>query len=213
MLSKKDVASFIDHTNLSPAATSADIELLCEQARVHHFKAVCVNSCYTELVSTLLKDSSVLTCVVVGFPLGAMATEAKVCEAEFAVEHGADEVDMVQNIGALKEGNVEYVRNDIEAVVGQGVITKVILETSLLTREEIVAACKTAEKAGAHFVKTSTGFAGGGATVEDVTLMKKAVPHLKVKAAGGIKTFYDAAALIRAGADRIGASRSLEIIT
>jgi len=213
MLSKEELASYIDHTNLSPSATSEDIKTLCTQAVKHNFKAVCINSCYAKLASNLLKDSPVSTCTVVGFPLGAMATEAKAYEAHIAVENGSDEIDMVQNIGALKEKLYDYVRKDIEAVVNQGVTTKVILETCLLSKEEIVTACSVAEKAGAHFVKTSTGFSAGGATVPDVALMKKTVPHLKVKAAGGIKTFEDALTMIKAGADRIGASRSVEIIS
>ena len=212
MLSKKEVASSIDHTNLSPSATSEDIKRLCQEAVQNKFKAVCVNSCYTRLASTFLKDTSVLTCTVVGFPLGAMAREAKAYEAEFAVKNGAQEIDMVQNIGALKENRYHDLQKDIEAVVSQGVPTKVILETCLLTEEEIVTACKIAQKAGAHFVKTSTGYSVRGATIEDVQLMKKTVPDLKVKAAGGIKTFEQAVTMIEAGADRIGASRSLEII-
>ncbi|KYK31188.1 MAG: deoxyribose-phosphate aldolase [Theionarchaea archaeon] len=212
MLSKKEVASSIDHTNLSPSATSEDIKRLCQEAVQNKFKAVCVNSCYTRLASTFLKDTSVLTCTVVGFPLGAMAREAKAYEAEFAVKNGAQEIDMVQNIGALKENRYHDLQKDIEAVVSQGVPTKVILETCLLTEEEIVTACKIAQQAGAHFVKTSTGYSVRGATIEDVQLMKKTVPDLKVKAAGGIKTFEQAVAIIEAGADRIGASRSLEII-
>ena len=212
MVSKEELASRIDHTNLSPSATSEDIKILCKQALQHKFKAVCINSCYTSLASTLLRNSPVLTCTVVGFPLGAMATEAKACEAKLAVKNGAQEIDMVQNIGALKEKNYDYVLTDIESVVTQGVPVKVILETCLLTRDEIIRACNLAEKAGAHFVKTSTGYSTGGATVEHVTLMKETVPSLKVKAAGGIKTFEQAVAMIKAGADRIGASGSLELI-
>jgi deoxyribose-phosphate aldolase len=213
MLSKKDVASRIDHTNLSPSATSEDITLLCNQAVEYQLKAVCVNSCYTALASDLLRGSPVLTCTVVGFPLGAMASKAKAYEAATAITHGAQEIDMVLNVGALKENRYDDLVHDINAVVDKGAVTKVILETCLLTKDEIKTACILAEKAGAHFVKTSTGYAAGGATVEDVTLMKNTVPSLKVKAAGGIKTFEDAVAMIEAGADRIGASRSLEIIT
>lgn len=213
MLSKKEVASLIDHTNLSPTATSKEIRTLCNQAAKYSFKAVCINSCYTALASHLLTNTPVLTCTVVGFPLGAMATEAKAYEAKTAVTNGADEIDMVQNIGALKENNHQYVRQDIEAVVSAGVPTKVILETCLLTKEEIVTACTIAAEAGADFVKTSTGYSTGGATIEAVSLMKKTVPHLKVKAAGGIRTFEDAVAMIQAGADRIGASGSVQIIS
>lgn len=212
MVSKKEVASYIDHTNLSPSATSEDIKRLCKEAVHHNFKAVCVNSCYTSLVSALLTNTPVVTCTVVGFPLGAMATEAKAYEAETAVKNGAQEIDMVQNVGALKEKKYDYLQKDIEAVVIQGVTTKVILETCLLSNEEIATACTIAQKAGAHFVKTSTGFSTGGATIEAVQLMKHTVPDLEVKAAGGIRTFEHAAAMIEAGATRIGASKSLEII-
>lgn len=210
---KEDLASYIDHTNLAPSATSEDIRNLCNEAQTHHFKAVCINSCYTALASQLLAGSPVLICTVVGFPLGAMATEAKAYEARIAIKNGAQEIDMVQNVGALKEKRYDYIQKDIEAVVNEGATTKVILETCLLTKEEISKACTIAEKAGAHFVKTSTGFSTGGATVEDVALMKKTVPRLKVKAAGGIRTFEDAVSMIEAGADRIGASKSVQIIS
>jgi deoxyribose-phosphate aldolase len=213
MISKKEMAAYIDHTNLSPSATSSDIETLCQQAHRHGFKAVCVNSSQVPHAARLLRDSAVLTCSVVGFPLGAMDPQAKAYEAVVAVEQGADEIDMVQNIGALKEQNGEYLLNDMEGVVRCGARIKVILETCLLTPDEIITACKTAEKAGAHFVKTSTGFSTGGATVSDVSLMKKTVPRLRVKAAGGIKTFQDAVKMIEAGADRIGASRGIDIIS
>jgi deoxyribose-phosphate aldolase len=213
MLTKEEVASRIDHTTLSPAATSGDIKKLCKEAVTYKFKAVCINSRYTKIAADFLAGSGILTCTVVGFPLGAMATEAKAYEAEQAVRNGAQEIDMVQNIGALKENRYDYLQKDIEAVVRQGVTTKVILETCLLTTEEIKTACTIAEKAGAHFVKTSTGFSTGGATAQHVTLMKQTVPGLKVKAAGGIKDFDDAVVMIEAGADRIGASRSIQIVT
>ncbi len=213
MLTKKDLTSYIDHTNLTPSATSEDITNLCYEAKTYNFKAVCINSCYTFLASQLLSGSPVLICTVVGFPLGTMVTEAKAYEAKIAIKNGADEIDMVQNVGALKEKRYDYIQKDIEAVINQGATTKVILETCLLTKEEISKACMIAEKAGAHFVKTSTGFSTGGATVEDVALMKKTVPRLKVKAAGGIKTFEDAVSMIEAGADRIGASKSVQIIS
>lgn len=213
MITRKEIAAYIDHTNLSPDATSEDIEALCEQAHRHDFKAVCVNSCHVAHAAHLLRDSPVLICSVVGFPLGAMEPQAKAYEAALAVEQGADEIDMVQNIGAVKEKTYEKVLRDIEGVVRCGARVKVILETCLLTPSEIIAACRIAEKAGAHFVKTSTGFSTGGATTEYVSLMKKTVPDMKVKAAGGIKTFEDAVNMIEAGADRIGASRSLDIIS
>lgn len=207
------MAKYIDHTNLSPSATREDITTLCEEARTYGFKTVCVNSCHVAHAARLLRDSAVLTCSVVGFPLGAMDPRSKAYEAAVAVEQGADEIDMVQNIGALKESRYEYLQEDIEGVVECGARVKVILETCLLTDEEIVTACKIAEKAGAHFVKTSTGFSSGGATLHHVSLMKKTVPRLKIKAAGGIKTFEDAVAMIEAGADRIGASRGIDIVS
>jgi deoxyribose-phosphate aldolase len=213
MIVKKEIAAYIDHTNLSPSATTVDIEALCEQARRYGFKAVCINSCHVARAAHLLRDSAVLTCSAVGFPLGAMDPRSKACEAAVAVEQGADEIDMVQNIGALKESRYDYLQKDIEGVVRCGARIKVILETCLLTDDEIVTACKIAEKAGAHFVKTSTGFSTGGATLHHVSLMKKTVPRLKVKAAGGIKTFDDAVAMIEAGADRIGASKGIDIVS
>ena len=208
---------YIDHTMLKASATRADIEKLCQEAKQHEFASVCVNTCFVPLAAKLLEGSEVKVCCVVGFPLGAMSTPAKAFEAQWAVEHGAQEVDMVLNVGAMISGEEEIVLRDIEAVV-QAVhpkaIVKVILENCLLNDEQKIRACKLCVQAGAEFVKTSTGFSNGGATVEDVALMKRAVDgRAKVKAAGGIRTRQQALAMIEAGADRIGASAGIAICT
>ena len=211
----KNIAGMIDHTLLKAAATSADIRKICAEAREYKFASVCVNSCYAKLVTEELKGTDVKTCCVVGFPLGAMATEAKAFEAKCAVADGASEVDMVINVGALKEGNDAFVEDDIRAVVeaAKPAIVKVIIETCLLTDEEKVRACELSEKAGAAFVKTSTGFSTGGANAHDVALMKKTVgDRLQVKASGGIHTPEEAKELIEAGADRIGASNGIALL-
>ena len=211
----KNIAGMIDHTLLKAAATSADIRKICAEAREYSFASVCVNSCYAKLVTEELKGTDVKTCCVVGFPLGAMATEAKAFEAKCAVADGASEVDMVINVGALKEGNDAFVEDDIRAVVeaAKPAIVKVIVETCLLTDEEKVRACELSEKAGAAFVKTSTGFSTGGANAHDVALMKKTVgDRLQVKASGGIHTPEEAKELIEAGADRIGASNGIALL-
>ena len=211
----KNIAGMIDHTLLKAAATSADIRKICAEAREYKFASVCVNSCYAKLVTQELEGTGVKTCCVVGFPLGAMATEAKAFEAKCAVADGASEVDMVINVGALKEGNDAFVEDDIRAVVeaAKPAIVKVIIETCLLTDEEKVRACELSEKAGAAFVKTSTGFSTGGANAHDVALMKKTVgDRLQVKASGGIHTPEEAKELIEAGADRIGASNGIALL-
>ena len=210
-----NIAGMIDHTLLKAAATSADIRKICEEAREYKFASVCVNSCYAKLVTEQLEGTGVKTCCVVGFPLGAMSTRAKAYEAKCAVEDGAAEVDMVINVGALKEGNDQFVEDDIRAVVEASApaIVKVIIETCLLTDEEKVRACELSEKAGAAFVKTSTGFSTGGANTADVALMKKTVgDRLQVKASGGIHTPAQAKELIEAGADRIGASNGIALL-
>jgi deoxyribose-phosphate aldolase len=210
-----NIAGMIDHTLLKAAATSADIKKICAEAREYKFASVCVNSCYAKLVTEQLEGTGVKTCCVVGFPLGAMSTRAKAYEAKCAVEDGAAEVDMVINVGALKEGNDQFVEDDIRAVVEASApaIVKVIIETCLLTDEEKVRACELSEKAGAAFVKTSTGFSTGGANAADVALMKKTVgDRLQVKASGGIHTPAQAKELIEAGADRIGASNGIAIL-
>lgn len=212
------LARMIDHTLLRPDATVKEIEKLCAEARQFNFASVCVNPSYVPLCVRLLKDTAVKVCTVIGFPLGATTTETKVFETEQAVSLGAREVDMVINIGRLKSGDYEYVENDIRQVANaahrSGVILKVIIETGLLTDEEKIKACILARRAKADFVKTSTGFAKGGATVGDVALMKKVVgSELGVKASGGIRTHEDALALVASGADRIGASASVKIVT
>lgn len=208
---------YIDHTMLKADATRADIEKLCQEAKQHEFASVCINTCFVPLAAKLLEGSEVKVCCVVGFPLGAMSTPAKAFEAQWAVEHGAQEVDMVLNVGAMISGKEEIVLRDIEAVVQAAhpkAIVKVILENCLLNDEQKIRACKLCVQAGAEFVKTSTGFSNGGATVEDVALMKRAVDgRAKVKAAGGIRTRQQALAMIEAGADRIGASAGIAICT
>ena len=211
-----DLATMIDHTLLKPEATEEDIKKVCDEALQYKFKSVCVNTHYVALVSRLLAGSSVLTCGVVGFPLGAMTTRAKVDETSDAIKSGAHEIDMVINIGALKSGNWNIVKSDIEGVVNVArgrAIVKVILETSLLTDEEKIRACTIAKMAGADFVKTSTGFNKGGATIEDITLMRKVVgPLMGVKASGGVRDTETARAMIAAGATRIGTSSGINII-
>jgi deoxyribose-phosphate aldolase len=205
----------IDHTILKANVGLDQVDRVCREALEYDFASVCVNTCHVEFVAKALKESQVKTCVVVGFPLGAMMTEAKAFEARLAVEKGADEVDMVLNIGALKDGNIELVEADIAAVVeaSKPALVKVILETCLLTDQEKVAACQASVRAGAGFVKTSTGFSTGGATVEDIALMRKTVgPDLGVKASGGVRTKEDAEKMIAAGASRIGASASIAIV-
>lgn len=208
------IASFIDHTNLKPDAVYADIAKLCGEAAAWGFYSVCVNSCHAEAAARLLSGTGVKVCSVVGFPLGASHSGAKACEAELAAGKGASEIDMVINIGALKEGSDSFVRDDIGAVVRAvpGCLVKVILETALLNEEEKKRGCMLALSAGAHFVKTSTGFASGGAVISDVELMRNAVgPSFGVKASGGIRDYETAAAMIRAGANRLGTSASVKI--
>lgn len=208
---------YIDHTILKANATKADVEKLCAEAREYDFASVCINTCFVPLAAELLAGSDVKVCCVVGFPLGAMSAEAKAFETKCAVEHGAQEVDTVLNVGAMIAGDEKTVLEDIQAVVDAAhpkAIVKVILENCLLTDAQKTRACELCVQAGAEFVKTSTGFSTGGATVEDVALMKKAVAgRAKVKAAGGIRTKEDALAMIEAGADRIGASAGIAIVT
>lgn len=210
------IAGCIDHTMLKADASKTVIERYCKEAVEYGFASVCVNSFHVPFVSERLKGTGVKTCCVVGFPLGAMLTEAKAQEAGLAVASGAQEVDMVINIGALKDGDYETVQADIAAVreaTGKDNILKVIIETCLLTDEEKVKACELSVAAGADFVKTSTGFSTGGATAEDVALMKKTVAgRALVKASGGIRTHEDAVRLIEAGADRIGAGNGVPLL-
>lgn len=208
-------SKYFDHTILKADAKKEDIEKICKEAIEYNFASVCVNSYWTRYVAQLLSNSDVSVCTVVGFPLGAMSTKAKAYETSCAVEDGADEIDMVINVGELKAGNVEAVFEDIKAVRGQceGKILKVIIETCYLTEDEKKTACELAVKAKADFVKTSTGFGCGGATVEDVALMKSVVSgKAKVKASGGIRNSQTAKAMIEAGADRLGTSATIAIV-
>ncbi len=207
---------YIDHTNLKPAATRADIEKLCADAREWDFASVCVNPCNVSLAHELLAGSSVMTCTVIGFPLGQNTTAVKVAETEQAYADGCDEFDMVINIGALKDGRHDYVRDEIAAVVAaaRGKTVKVIIETGLLTDEEKAIATRLSCEAGAHFVKTCTGVSAGAATVADIQLMKANITEgVKLKASAGIRNYADAVALIEAGADRLGTSAGIAIIT
>lgn len=211
----KKLSKYIDHTLLKPEATKEQIEKLCQEAKEYDFASVCVNPTWVEYCASLLKDTDVDVCTVIGFPLGANTTETKFFEAKDAIAKGAKEVDMVINIGALKSGMNDLVLTDIKAVVeaANGLVTKVIIETSLLTEEEKIKACELAMEAKATFVKTSTGFSTGGATVEDVKLMKSVVgDNMEVKASGGVRSAEDFEAMIKAGATRIGASSGVAIM-
>jgi deoxyribose-phosphate aldolase len=218
VLPDKNLAHKIDHTVLKPEATPEEIRQLCDEAAKFKFASVCVNPSYVSLCSSLLKGTGVKVCTVIGFPLGATTTEVKRFEAEQAIQNGAEEIDMVINVGRLKAGDYDYVFNDVNQVVltakKHRVICKVILETALLTDEEKIKACLICKKAGADFVKTSTGFSKGGATVGDVALMKYVVgSSVGVKASGGIRSREDAEKMIASGADRIGASASVKIVS
>lgn len=215
-MEKRDVAKYLDDTLLKAEATPDQIVAICEEAKAYGCASVCVNSCYVPLVSDKLAGSDVKTCCVIGFPLGACTSETKAAETIDSIEKGADEVDMVINVGQAKAGNWDYVQSDIEAVVkaaDKKALVKVIIETCLLTDEEKVNACKAAMAAKADFVKTSTGFSTGGATVEDIRLMRKTVgPDMGVKASGGVRDFEKAMAMIEAGATRIGTSSAAGIM-
>lgn len=211
------LAKMIDHTLLKPDATQEQVAQLCFEARKHGFASVCVNPTWVELCAQLLKGSDVKVCTVIGFPLGATEEAVKAFETRLAIEQGATEIDMVINIGALKARDLDLVARDIRGVVTtaheRGAIVKVIIEAALLTDEEKTIACLLSKEAGADFVKTSTGFASGGATVHDVELMRRVVgPEMGVKAAGGVRTYEDAESMLKAGATRIGASAGVKII-
>jgi len=217
-LSNKSIARMIDHTLLKADTTPDEIKKLCNEALEYEFASVCINPCYVSLCSSMLKNSKVKVCSVIGFPLGATSTEAKRAEAEQAIADGAKEIDMVINVGMVKQGENDYVFNDINQVVlvakKKRAICKVIIETALLTDEEKIKACLISKSAKADFVKTSTGFSTSGATVGDVALMKYVVgSSVGVKAAGGIRTKEDVEAMIKSGADRIGASASVKIVS
>lgn len=219
-VSRSELASMIDHTILGPDITLDQVSKACDEARRHGFAAVCVAPCYVDEAASRLEGSDVAICTVIGFPLGANHTSAKVFETEQALNDGATEIDMVINIGWLKSGLYRLVKHDVQSVVDRArefksnhVMVKAILETSLLTDEEKIAATLIAEYAGASFIKTSTGFTGAGASTSDIARMRRLLdPHTGIKASGGIHTFEQANAMIRAGATRIGASRSVAII-
>lgn len=216
-ITPQELARFIDHTLLKPDAVFAQYDQLCDEAKKYNFYSVCVNSSKVSYVAKKLRGSQVKVCSVVGFPLGEMESRSKAFEARTAIDHGAHELDMVLNIGALKSGNLKLVEDDIRAVkrACRGTtVLKVILETSMLTDEEKVIACEICKKVEVDFVKTSTGFSGGGATIADIQLMRRVVgPDMGVKASGGIRDFATAVAMIKAGANRIGAGASVAIIT
>lgn len=212
----KNLAGYIDHTLLKPESTKEQIDKIIDEARDSQFTSVCVNPYWVAYCSDRLKETKVKVCTVIGFPLGATTTETKVFETKNAIENGAGEVDMVINIGALKSGDHDTVQQDIAAVVkaaSGNALTKVIIETALLTKEEKIKACELAKQANADYVKTSTGFSGGGATVEDIRLMRETVgPEMGVKASGGVRDRESTMAMIEAGATRIGASAGVKII-
>jgi len=208
------LAMYIDHTNLKPEATSQHIKTLCNEAILHGFHSVCINPHWVSLATKKLKGSNVQVCTVIGFPLGNNLTSTKISEAQQTFDLGADEFDMVMNIGAAKESRWDFIHDEVQAIVEavQGKCVKVIIETCLLSKEEIISACKTCEKAGAHFVKTSTGFNNEGATVDNVSIMRSAISSSTgLKAAGGIRDKATAIAMINAGATRIGTSASIII--
>ena len=214
-MNKAQIAKMIDHTILKAEATESEIIKLCKEAIHYNFASVCVNPSMVPVAAKELKGTHVKVCTVIGFPLGATTTEVKAFETKDVIEKGATEVDMVINVGKLKERNLEYVKNDIKAVVEAAkgkALTKVIIETCLLTEEETIIACRLSKEAGSDFVKTSTGFSTGGATVEDIKLMRETVgPEMGVKASGGVRSKKDALAMIENGATRIGASASISI--
>ncbi|MFZ4521193.1 MAG: deoxyribose-phosphate aldolase [Bacteroidales bacterium] len=217
MITAHELAGYIDHTLLKPEAVVSQFEQVCNEAIKYKFKSVCVNSSWIPFVAKKLRGTGVKVCSVIGFPLGEMDTRSKAFEARNAIGNGAEELDMVINVGALKSGNLKLVEEDIRAIkraCRSNTILKVILETGLLTDEEKIVACEISRKAGADFVKTSTGFAGSGATVHDIALMRRIVgPTMGVKASGGIRTFDQAVAMIRAGASRIGCGASVDVIS
>ncbi len=211
----KNIASFIDHTNLNAKASEAEIKKLCKEAILYGFASVCVNPVHVPLAVSILKDKNPKVCTVVGFPLGAISAEMKFAEARFLIHQGADELDMVLNIGALKEKKLDIIKKEIEMVVNaaDGNCVKVIIETSLLDQEEKILACTMVETCGASFIKTSTGFSKGGATDEDVMFIRKTISSkIGIKASGGINTKESVLSLINAGANRIGTSNAISIL-
>lgn len=215
-MDKNELARLIDHTLLKSDAKVDDIKKLCEEAIKYNFYSVCINPCYVKIAKDYLKNSDIKICTVISFPLGASSTYIKIKEAEDAIINGANEIDMVMNIGMFKSNNYEYIYEEISSIkktIGENIL-KVIIETSLLNDEEKLKACKIVKKSGADFVKTSTGFSQGGATKEDILLIRKTVgDNFGIKASGGIKTYEQALELIKAGATRIGSSSSVKIVS
>lgn len=215
-MNNKDLARMIDHTILKADSTKAQVEKICKEALEYNFASVCINPTNVALTAEILKGSEVKVCTVIGFPLGASTSAVKAFETKDAIENGAHEIDMVVNIGRLKDKDYDYVREDIKAVVDAAkgkALVKVIIEACLLSEEEKVMACKLSKEAGANFVKTSTGFSTSGATAEDIKLMRETVgPELGVKASGAVRTTEDALKMIENGATRIGASASISIV-
>ncbi len=214
-MNKKDLARLIDHTLLKSDTKIEDIKKLCEEAIKYTFYSVCINPCYVKIAKELLKDSDIKICTVISFPLGSSTIKTKIYEATEAIENGADEIDMVMNIGMFKSNKYEYVHEEISSIkkTMEKRILKVIIETSILNEEEKIKASEMVKKSGANFVKTSTGFSQGGATKEDILLIRKAVgDNFGIKASGGIKTYQQAVELINAGATRIGSSSSVKIM-
>ncbi|AYK04716.1 deoxyribose-phosphate aldolase [Metamycoplasma hominis] len=211
----KELNKYIDHTNLSPSATSKDIDKLIQEAIKYDFKSVCIAPSYVKYAKEALKNSDVLVCTVIGFPLGYNATSVKVYETKIAVEHGADEIDMVINVGRFKDGQYEYVLNEIKAIkeACNGKTLKVIVETALLTKAELIKITELVMQSGADFIKTSTGFSYRGASFEDIQTMKETCgDKLLIKASGGIKNLADAQEMIRLGANRLGMSKSVPVM-
>jgi len=214
LMNKSELSRMIDHTILKTSASEDDVIRLCKEAVENDFASVCINPVYVPLAAKQLKGKNPKVCTVIGFPLGATPSEVKAFETSWAVEKGAQEIDMVLAVGQLKSGNLDYVEKDIQAVVqaSKNSSVKVILETCFLNNDEIETACRLCEKAGADYVKTSTGFGSGGATTEDVALMHKTVPGLKVKASGGIRDTQAALNMVEAGASRLGTSSGIAIV-
>ena len=214
MTGASELARMIDHTALKANTTVSQIDELCIEAKQYNFASVCVNSSWVSRCAKNLENSEIKVCTVIGFPLGATSTESKAAEAATAIQQGAEELDMVINIGKFLDADFDFVKNDITAVVdaARGRTMKVIIEICYLNKEQIIKACQLSEKAGAHFVKTSTGFGSGGATVEAIRLMRQTVPYLGIKASGGIRNRQDTLMMIEAGASRIGTSAGIEIV-
>lgn len=213
-ITKEKIASMIDHTYLKQDTNSEIVIKICKEAIEYKFASVCIPPCYVKLAKKQLKNSDVKVCTVIGFPLGYNINKIKILETKDAIKNGADEIDMVMNIGKLKSGDIKYVKKEIKHIIkaARGRVVKVIIETALLTDSEKEIVCKLVEKVNANFLKTSTGFSSSGATAKDILLLRKISPKIKIKASGGIKTLNDVLTMIKAGASRIGTSSSIQII-